>query len=164
MSGTRCLIIGTAFALSVGGCSRPRELQVSPGCETPEVIECLQRFAVEKLSRRSLETVASGFRECFAEDKRELARQSSCLPQVMGTDAQTGHAVEVRYTCSDYCPDAGSLQLIYRGVSGGEACCDAGGVPRRDAAWGGNLGCQVSTRENAKERAAACQREVVNKR
>jgi hypothetical protein len=79
--------------------------------------------------------------ECFStDDPKLLWDQGACLPLEVGVDERNGHMVELRYHCSDLCPDYGGVGIFYAGVSK-EDCCSIGGYPRKDPAWGGYRGC-----------------------
>lgn len=97
---------------------------------------CLQPLAFETLSASALARVQREGEACFSKDKAALERQSSCLPLVMGEDAQGRGNVSMRYYCSDICPDQGVLVAQFDGPSSIDACCAAGGQPLLNFAWG----------------------------
>lgn len=69
-------------------------------------------------------------RDCFAEDQAEFAEQAeACLPRDLG-------------------PDAGGVTIAYAGI-GESNCCDEGGQPGFDPAFGGFLGCFPPQEPNA---------------
>lgn len=84
------------------------------------------------------------------------------LPFSLGTDARTGRKLVLRYFCSDLCPDNGQVLLRYEELPDSNVrdsniltmpgsaelhtrriadCCQLGGLPTRDYAWGGYVGC-----------------------
>jgi hypothetical protein len=103
----------------------------------------LQPLAFETLSASALARVQREGEACFSKDKALLKRQSSCLPLVMGEDAQGRGKVSMRYYCSDLCPDQGWAVAEFEGLRNVEACCAAGGQPLLDGAWGGFRACVV---------------------
>ena len=123
------------FALLIG-CDRPRQLTPPAECKDPQLISCLQPLAFETLSASALARVQRDGEACFSKDKAVLGRQASCLPLVMGEDAQGRGKVSLRYYCSDRCPDQGGVVAEFAGPRNLEACCAAGGQPLLNFAWG----------------------------
>jgi hypothetical protein len=89
---------------------------------------------IEVLSREVID-------ECFStQDPKRLWDEGGCLPLEVGVDKRNGHLIELRYQCSDRCPEYGGVGIFYAGVSR-EDCCSIGGYPHFDPAWGGYRGC-----------------------
>jgi hypothetical protein len=126
------------FALLMG-CSRQRQLAPPDECNDPQLIRCLQPLAFETLSASALARVQREGEACFSKDKAVLGRQSSCLPLVMGEDAQGRGKVSMRYYCTDICPDRGGVVAEFEGPRSLEACCAADGQPVLNFAWGGGF-------------------------
>jgi len=81
-------------------------------------------------------------KQCFSlGDKRALANEGACLPLELGVDQSNGRAIQLRYYCSDICPNYGVIGAYYANVS--EAECDSvGGGASFDPAHGGYRGCR----------------------
>lgn len=144
----RCAVLGVVLAcLGGAGCRSKKHLDVPVGCGDPAVVACLQRYAFERLSESDVERIAvDALAKCFATDKAALALQARCLPLNMGVDRRNGRAVTLRYFCSDLCPDAGGVLPMYLGVTNVEQCCELGGFPFKDPAWGHHFrGCGVAS-------------------
>jgi len=108
---------------------------------TADPCTCLAGLASGSLDSAAITALVDGLPACFAVDKKDLlAEQAACLPQVVGTDARNGLSIEVVYTCSDVCPDAGWLAVIYEGVAEAD-CATAGGVVLKDLGFGTYVGC-----------------------
>jgi hypothetical protein len=88
--------------------------------------------------RRWLEV---GLGECFAQrDPALLEDEGACLPLSLGRDVRNGKTLELHYTCSDLCPQAGGVMTAYARVDERE-CCAVGGLPAREPASRGYRGC-----------------------
>ena len=124
--------------------SRPQTLKPAPGCSTPAVVACLQPLAFEKLGEADLKRLRANAADCFSKDKAELRRQASCLPLTMGVDARGRGKVELRYHCSDLCPDHGGVIAALDGPRDVSACCAAGGEPFLDGASRRFRACMIS--------------------
>lgn len=105
------------------------------GCESSS--DCIAEYGGDDLDAEAIDRLASeGLEACFSNPDADLSSE----PLAVGTDARNGLTLEVFYTCSDVCPEAGWMGVRYRGVE--EAgCCAVGGRPGFDPAWGGYLGC-----------------------
>jgi hypothetical protein len=101
-------------------------------------------LAFETLSASALARVQREGEACFSKDKIALWRQSSCLPLVMGEDAQGRGKVAMKYYCSDICPDRGVVVAEFEGPRSVEGCCAAGGQPFLDGNWSGFRSCIVA--------------------
>ena len=125
----------------LGGCDDPH---------TDDPCECVEAIAAE--DDRSPDAVlgwTDRVRGCFADDQAVFAEQAeACLPRDLGPDDANGLSLVARYTCSDVCPDAGGVTIAYAGI-GESNCCDEGGQPGFDPAFGGFLGCFPPQEPNA---------------
>jgi hypothetical protein len=130
------------FALSLG-CSRHRQLTPPAECKDAQLMSCLQPLSFETLGASALARVQREGEACFSKDPAVLRRQSSCLPLLMGEDAQGRGKVSMKYYCSDLCPDQGGVVAEFEDLRNVEACCAAGGQPILDGAWGGFRACVV---------------------
>ncbi|MDF3067261.1 MAG: hypothetical protein K0R38_2862 [Polyangiaceae bacterium] len=139
-------------------CRRHRNLVPPPGCKTPEVITCLSKYALEELNESALEhLLEEGIHECFAGDPRILREQGSCLPITLGRDKKSGLPVVANYSCSDICPDRGSILLTLHAKLDRASCCRVGGTPFIDGAFGGYYGCMPVVADKALRNAACRQ-------
>lgn len=112
------------------------------GCSSDAACECIQSYGKPNMTSEDItRLIQEGIKTCFnVNDPEALEDQSSCLPANVGTDARNGKSIAINYSCSDVCPDAGGINVMYSGVSEAD-CCAAGGVNARDFAWGGYIGC-----------------------
>jgi hypothetical protein len=62
-------------------------------------------------------------------------------PIVLGIYSGNGEVLTERYFCSDVCPDAGRVILVYKDIISEEECSEIGGVAVIDYAWGTYIGC-----------------------
>lgn len=140
MSGHRYALF---CALALGCKSRPHTLIPPPGCTHPSVIACLQPLAYETLSASALVRLQEQGQSCFSKDKATLRSQASCLPLIMGSDAQGRGKVEMRYYCADLCPEQGGVVAQINGPRDIEACCVAGGDPLLNGATHRFRACMI---------------------
>lgn len=131
------------LVVAVGCHSRPLPLKPPAECSAPDVVACLQPLAFETLSSADLNRIREQAPACFSKDAATLRRQASCLPLVMGMEAQGRGNVEMRYHCSDLCPERGGVVAQLRGPRGVEACCSAGGNPLIDGFTRRFRGCAI---------------------
>jgi hypothetical protein len=61
-------------------------------------------------------------------------------PIILGVYSENGEVLIEMYFCSDVCPDAGGVMLVYKDILK-EECVEIGGVAIFDPAWGAYLGC-----------------------
>lgn len=143
----RVACLGLALAL-VGACKSrthaPGGLDLHGRCVGSELARCVARHAKASLSPSDIAGLREGLlKECFATgDKRRLAEQGACLPFDVGVDERNDKVVQLQYHCSDVCPNQGGVGVFYAGVAQNE-CCEVGGDPFVDPAWGGYWGCLV---------------------
>jgi hypothetical protein len=111
-------------------------------CPGDAVAQCVAKRTKSRLSSKDIEKLGREvIEECFStRDTRLLWDQGACLPLDVGVDRRNGRNIELRYHCSDVCPDQGGVGIFYAGVAK-EDCCSIGGYPRFDPAWGGYRGC-----------------------
>jgi hypothetical protein len=110
-------------------------------CPGDEVAKCLQRYTKPKLSPADVRRVFDEVRStCFAQgDADKLAAQGACLPLTIGMDSRNSQIIELIYRCSDVCPNQGRIVIRYVDVAKG-VCCELGGYPIRNRAWGDRYG------------------------
>jgi hypothetical protein len=127
----------------------PRPSRFGP-CPGDEMKECVGRYTTGSLSAYDIRAlVHEAIPECFAvRDYSKLAKQSACLPLDVGVDESNGRLVQLRYHCSDVCPDQGQVAVLYVGVSWSD-CCDLGGSPSFDPARGRYRGCSPERPEES---------------
>ncbi|MFH1589832.1 MAG: hypothetical protein ABIB43_04665 [archaeon] len=61
-------------------------------------------------------------------------------PKTLGMYDKNGLTLIEQYSCSDVCPDAGGVSIVYKDVDETK-CNEIGGVVSIDPAWGGYRGC-----------------------
>jgi hypothetical protein len=136
------VVAASVAALAAAG---PRARPIA-ACGDARLRACLARLAKPRWSAEDLRAFfARGGGDCFASAQddprgRLRQRQARCLPVAVGADARNGKTLELRYFCSDVCPDQGAVFLIYAGVDR-DQCCALGGRPLHDPAWGAYRGC-----------------------
>lgn len=141
------------FVLPSGRAQRVK-LDVRLGCQTPEVVKCIEPYAFDTLDTAALEGIVEARQACLSQDKEVLYSQSTCLPLTMGVDAAVGRPVELDYRCADVCPSAGGVLVLYALKGGEEACCGVGGYPVK-AGWGYE-GCAIRASSPGKSEPRAC--------
>lgn len=98
-------------------------------------------YGGESLDEQAISCLADeGLDACFGGSASSLESSASDLPIDVGTDARNGLTLEVFYSCSDVCPDAGWVGIRYKDVIE-ESCCSSGGIPGYDFAFGSYIGC-----------------------
>jgi len=70
-------------------------------------------------------------------------------PIVLGTYSENGLTLIEEYFCSDVCPDAGGVTIVFQDITSKEECAKAGGKDLIDPAWGGYIGCAPIIRSNS---------------
>lgn len=63
-------------------------------------------------------------------------------PKVLGVYSKNGINLIERYFCSDVCPDAGGVSIVFEGIGSKEKCEEVGGKVLIDFAWKGYRGCE----------------------
>lgn len=124
-------------------CNRKRqELQVRADCKSPEVMACLQQYAFEEMDSRDIERlIVEGVDRCFSDDSKELAKQTRCLPLIVGKDRRFDDRLGLIHNCDDLCQYKKDLiQLLYAENIGLERCCERQGLTFRVWSAGGRYG------------------------
>ena len=129
-----CSFSVLSFALCTACEREHRQLAPREGCETPEVVACLQKYAYDNLTGMDRERVTEqALRECLSEDASVLRRQKSCLPMILGRDL-TGFEVMVWVECEFFVYNESRRHECIpvvgynsEGPLSWRACCVAGG-------------------------------------
>lgn len=110
----------------------------APACGVIKPVKCLKDTPDRELTCADIRAE----RERVAVPGEDIA-QNSC-PSTIGTF--NGSPVEEQYFCSDVCPDAGGILIVFQDVDA-EECLEMGQDPWYDPAWGGYLGCRPACDE-----------------
>ena len=112
------------------------------GCRGDEVAKCVARYAKPSLTPTDIKKfIEEGLAVCFdLRDPEKRGDQGACLPLSLGVDERNGKTVEVRYFCSDVCPDYGRMIVSYASTSEQE-CNEIGAESLKDPAWRAYIGC-----------------------
>jgi hypothetical protein len=145
LPAARGAILALMLVIVSGGCGRRRELVVSEACQDPKVVDCLREYAREDLYAEDVRALNGALMTCFSKDAVVREKQATCLPLQLGKDRGTGLEIVAVYTCSDLCPYRGYPVLVFDGRIKKEECCEIGGLPMIDPAWGGYKGCSPAT-------------------
>jgi hypothetical protein len=133
---------GSGGAGGSTGTSTSTDTGTGTGTVNPLGCACLDQFGAGSMDADALSKLATeGLSACFSGGAAAMEQSASCLPKVVGKDAKSGLEVQVYYFCSDVCPDQGFVGVGYKGIADQAACCDAGGAPVIDPAWGGFVAC-----------------------
>ena len=66
---------------------------------------------------------------------------SSKYPIILGTYSKNGLTLVEKYYCSDLCPDAGSVSILFENITSEEQCAAISGKIIIDPAWKAFIGC-----------------------
>lgn len=128
-------VVSATDTPQVGGATK------NGGCDE-KTKKCLLLYSKKEMTSEDITKYIREGNTCFSRDPKTLAKEAACfLPMELGIDSRNGQTVELKYFCSDVCPDYGGVVTDYKGVKK-EECCKVGGNPTHDPAWGGYIGCQ----------------------
>lgn len=118
----------TAAAVSVPSASpgarwTPHELS---DCSNAQLRACLAPFSKPRLISNDIRGLLEA--DCFKAGAETAPQAGDCLPLRAGVDARNGKALVFSFSCSDICPDRGSVGLLYEQVDEPK-CCAIGGEP-----------------------------------